>query len=57
MAVTISAVASMPVLMAPTSRSSSTASICATTKAGETVSKLRTPCVFCAVSAVMTEAP
>ena len=54
---TMPALASIPVLMAPTARSHSTASICATTKEAATGSTAATPCVFCAVSAVMTEAP
>ncbi len=48
---------SMPILIAPTARSSSTASICAPTIAGETASTAVTSRVFCAVIAVTTLAP
>ncbi len=49
--------ASMPIFTAPTARSENTASICAVTKAGGTSWIAVTPRVFCAVSAVMTDAP
>ena len=54
---TMSALASMPVLIAPTARSLSTASIWAKTKGAATGSTAFTPRVFCAVSAVITAAP
>ena len=48
---------SMPILIAPTARSSRTASIWAVTKAGGTSWIAVTAVVFCAVRAVMTLAP
>ena len=50
-------VASMPILMAPTSRSRATARSARCTKSGGTTSTASTPCVFCAVSAVIALAP
>ena len=47
----------MPILTALTPRSENTASICAVTNSAGTSWMPVTPCVFCAVSAVMTEAP
>ena len=49
--------ATMPILTAPTARSANTASICAVTNSAGTWWMPLTPCVFCAVSAVITEAP
>ena len=54
---TISALASMPILTAATSKSTRTASICATTMSGGARWMARTPSVFCAVSAVIALAP
>ena len=51
------AVPSMPIFTAPTARSEHTASSCAVTNCGDTISTAVTPCVFCAVSAVITVAP
>jgi hypothetical protein len=48
---------SIPIFTAPTLRSSKTASICAAMKSGGTSWMPVTPRVFCAVSAVMAEAP
>ena len=50
-------VASMPVLTALTSKSSSTDSICAVTTSGLMVSTVVMPTVFCAVTAVMAHTP
>ncbi len=47
----------MPIFTAPTARSENTASICAVTKGAGTSWMALTPLVFCAVSAVMTDAP
>ena len=47
----------MPILTAPTARSENTASICAVTNSAGTWWMPLTPWVFCAVSAVITEAP
>ena len=47
----------MPILTAPTSRSEKTASICASTNSAGTSWMAVTPLVFCAVSAVITDAP
>ncbi len=47
----------MPIFTASTARSENTASICAVTKSGGTSWIAVTPTVFCAVSAVITEAP
>ena len=51
------ALPSMPIFTAPTSRSANTASICAAMKSAGTSWMAVTPLVFCAVSAVITEAP
>ena len=48
---------SIPIFTAPTARSENTASICAAMKSGGTSWIALTPWVFCAVSAVITEAP
>ena len=48
---------SMPIFTAFTCRSENTASICAAMKCAGTSWIAVTPLVFCAVSAVMTEAP
>ena len=48
---------SMPIFTASTSRSEKTASICALMKSAGTSWMPVTPCVFCAVSATMTDAP
>ena len=48
---------SMPILTAANSMSSNTASICALTNSGGTSWIALTARVFCAVSAVITEAP
>ncbi len=48
---------SIPILIAPTARSSSTASICAPTMAGGISCTAVTARVFCAVTAVITLAP
>ena len=48
---------SMPIFTAPTSRSENTASICAAMNSGGTSWMAVTPLVFCAVSAVITDAP
>ena len=48
---------SMPIFTALTARSENTASICAVMKSGGTSWMPVTPSVFCAVSAVITEAP
>ena len=48
---------SMPIFTALTLRSENTASICAAMKCAGTSWMPVTPCVFCAVSAVMTDAP
>jgi hypothetical protein len=53
----ISALPSMPILIAATAKSSRTASICAPTIPVGGVWTVRTPRVFWAVSAVMTQAP
>ena len=47
----------MPILTALTSRSEKTASICAATNSAGTSWIAVTPLVFCAVRAVITEAP
>ena len=47
----------MPIFTAPTLRSENTASICAAMNSGGTSWMPVTPLVFCAVSAVITEAP
>ena len=47
----------IPIFTAPISRSEKTASICAATNSAGTSWIAVTPLVFCAVSAVMTEAP
>ena len=47
----------MPIFTAPTSRSENTASICAAMNSGGTSWIAVTPLVFCAVKAVITEAP
>ena len=47
----------MPIFTAPIARSENTASICAAMKSGGTSRTPVTACVFCAVSAVITEAP
>ena len=49
--------ASMPVLSASGGRSSATAVSCSPTMASLTASTARTPTVFCAVRATMTEVP
>src|SRR5947207_3337512 len=51
------AVPSMPVFIAAGTRSSTTESICARTRSGETASHLLTPRVFCAVMAVTADVP
>ena len=53
----VAACDSMPIFTAPTARSENTASICAAMKSGGTSWMPATPKVFCAVSAVITEAP
>jgi hypothetical protein len=53
---TISALPSIPILIAATSKSNSTASICATTISGGARWVARTPRVFCAVRAVIAVA-
>ena len=53
----MSLVASIPILMAPTSRSLATARIWANTNSGGTGMTPSTPRVFCAVSAVIALAP
>ena len=53
----IAAVPSIPVLTAPTARSSNTLAICASTNGAAIISTAWTPRVFCAVSAVSTDAP
>ena len=47
----------MPIFTASTRTSAKIASICSATNAGSTVWNDRTPCVFCAVSAVITAMP
>jgi len=47
----------MPILMAPTSRSEKIASNCAPTNSAGTSWIANTRCVFCAVKAVITDAP
>ena len=47
----------IPIFTAPISRSEQTASICAAMKSAGTSWIALTPLVFCAVSAVITEAP
>jgi hypothetical protein len=47
----------MPIFTAPTARSENTASISARTKSAGASWMAVTPSVFCAVSAVITEAP
>ena len=54
---TMDASASMPVLSAAGGRSSASAVSCAAIIASGTVSTARTPRVFCAVSATMTDVP
>jgi hypothetical protein len=56
-AATISAVPSIPVLVAATGMSVATASICATTSRGSTGAQSVTPSEFWAVMAVTAEAP
>ena len=53
----MSTVASMPIFALATSRSEHTESNCAAMKSGGAPCTPCTPTVFCAVSAVMTEAP
>ena len=54
---TIGVCDNIPIFTAATSRSANTASICAATNADGTSWMALTPCVFCAVSAVMALAP
>ena len=53
----VAVVDSMPILTASTTRSENTASICSPMNSGGTSWMPVTPLVFCAVSAVITEAP